>query len=184
MLPLLNGKAGNANGASQFSPASGFLNRRHGKLAKLSSGWGDHVGRSVATLHHRCNGEFASPSKMVSARYTAMLKPLLAPADHQIDSGRRLRWLILNLNLSQVEAARLMGVSKHVLRNWLAGDNPIQPAGLYRLTQLKGIDFNFVYLGDWSCLPPALARVAEAEALSILEGEPEPAILVDEKHNI
>ncbi len=40
------------------------------------------------------------------------------------------------LGLKQVEAAALMGISKHVLRNWLAGDNVPQPYPIYRLCRL------------------------------------------------
>lgn len=120
---------------------------------------------------------------MVSPRYTAMLTPILPQSEHQADAGRRLRWLIDKLGISQVEAARIMGISKHVMRNWLAGDNPIQPYAMYRLCRMRNVDFNFVYLGDWSRLPAALAQAAEEEALSILEAAQEPASQEDERHD-
>ena len=47
--------------------------------------------------------------------------PVLPIGDFQTDCGERLRKLIDMLGISQVEAGRLMGVSKHVIRNWLAG---------------------------------------------------------------
>lgn len=94
--------------------------------------------------------------------------PVLPQSDYQREAGLRLRRLIELLEISQVEAAHIMGISKHVLRNWLAGDNPIQPYPLYRLCRVKSVDFNYVALGDWSCLPARLAKVLEDELLSIL----------------
>jgi transcriptional regulator with XRE-family HTH domain len=96
--------------------------------------------------------------------------PVLDQSDFQRDCGRRLRKLLELLQLRQVEAARIMGVSKHVLRNWLAGDNPVQPYALYRLARFKQVDCNFVYLGDSSALPAKLVKQMEVELLSRLEG--------------
>jgi transcriptional regulator with XRE-family HTH domain len=98
-----------------------------------------------------------------------MSAPILPQSEYHRDAGLRLRRLIAALGITQVEAARLMGVSKHVLRNWLAGDNPIQPYALYRLCQARRVDFNFVHLGDWSRLPADVAQVVEDEVLSTLE---------------
>ncbi len=101
--------------------------------------------------------------------------PVLAQSDYQIDAGRRLRLLINALGLSQVEAARLMGVSKHVLRNWLAGDHPVQAYPLYRLCRAKAVDFNYVFLGDWTRLPYALAKGMEDEMQAKLAASKVPA---------
>ncbi|MCK8788193.1 helix-turn-helix transcriptional regulator [Roseomonas sp. NAR14] len=98
-----------------------------------------------------------------------MPQPILPQSEFQIDAGRRLRRLIDLLGLSQVEAGEIMGVSKHVIRNWLAGDNPPQPYPMYRLCRAKGLDFNYVFLGDWSSLPGRYAQVLEKEALANLE---------------
>jgi transcriptional regulator with XRE-family HTH domain len=89
--------------------------------------------------------------------------PILSHSDFQSDAGRRLRQLIARLGMTQVEAARIMGISKNVLRNWLAGDHPIAPYPLYRLGKAKNIDFNYVFLGDWSRLPYDLAKDFERE---------------------
>jgi len=94
--------------------------------------------------------------------------PVLTQSDFQQASAHRLRRLIDLLGITQVEAARIMGITKHVLRNWLAAENPIQPYPLYRLCRAKGLDFNYVMLGDWSNLPHHLARELEREALSNL----------------
>lgn len=102
-------------------------------------------------------------------------KPILPQRAFQVDAGQRLRRLLELLNMKQTEAAELMGVTKHVLRNWLAGDNPVQPYPLYRLCKLKGLDFNFVYLGDWSHLPHHLSKALEDEAIARLAAQQERA---------
>lgn len=61
-----------------------------------------------------------------------------------------------------------MGITKNVLRNWMAGDNPVQPYGLYRLCMVKGVDFNYVHLDDPSRLPKQVREPIEAEILSRL----------------
>lgn len=96
--------------------------------------------------------------------------PVLPQSDFHVECGERLRKLIDLLGIRQVEAARLMGISKHVLRNWLAGENPVQAYPLYRLCRSKGVDFNYVFLGDWNRLPFELARKLEDEVRSTLEG--------------
>jgi transcriptional regulator with XRE-family HTH domain len=95
--------------------------------------------------------------------------PVLPASEFQKDAGLRLRRLLQMLDLKQTEAAALMGVTKHVLRNWLAGDNPVQPYPLYRLCRIKGVDFNYVYLGIWDGLPHRLAKELEEEALAGLQ---------------
>jgi transcriptional regulator with XRE-family HTH domain len=109
-----------------------------------------------------------------------MITPVLPTSEFQIDAGRRLRWLIAKLGLKQTQAADIMGVSKHVLRNWLVGDNPVQPYPLYRLCRSRGVDFNFVYLGDWTHLPYELAKAAEQEALANLAVSPAAASQANE----
>ncbi len=97
-----------------------------------------------------------------------METPILAQSDYQAAAGQRLKNLIGKLGMTQTEAARLMGISKHVLRNWIAGENPVQPYGLYRLCRAKGVDFNYVGLGDWSRLPYSLAKAMEEDMQATL----------------
>lgn len=99
--------------------------------------------------------------------------PILAETDFQKDSGLRLRRLIHKLGITQVKAAELMGISKHVLRNWLVGEHPIKPFAVYRLCKARGIDFNYVFLGDWAQLPYKLAREFEQELTSKLAASSE-----------
>jgi transcriptional regulator with XRE-family HTH domain len=100
----------------------------------------------------------------------AMEIAVLSFADHKIQCGQRLRKLIDLLDLPYVEAAELMGISKHVLRNWMAGESYPQPHSLYRLCRAKGVDFNYVFLDDWSALPHRLSSALEAELKAQLEG--------------
>jgi transcriptional regulator with XRE-family HTH domain len=88
---------------------------------------------------------------------------LLTAAAHQKLAGERLRHVIDLLGIPYVEAASIMGVSKHVLRNWMAGDNYPQPYPLYRLAKAKGVNFDYVFLGDWQGLPHRIAKVLESE---------------------
>lgn len=94
---------------------------------------------------------------------------VLPESAYRKEAGRRLRRLIDMLDIQYVEAARIMGITKHVLRNWMAGDSPIQPYALYRLSSVKQVDFNYVHLGDWSRLPKPLRDELEAETLAKLE---------------
>jgi transcriptional regulator with XRE-family HTH domain len=107
--------------------------------------------------------------------------PVLAQTDFQVAAGARLRKLIDLLGLSYVEAASLMGVSKHVLRNWMAGDNPPGVYAVYRLARAKGVDFNYVFLGDWSALPSRLAKELDAEMTATLAASEGPDPKAHEK---
>lgn len=99
---------------------------------------------------------------------------ILPVGEHQKAAGERLRHLIDLIGMSYVEAAGVMGVSKHVLRNWMAGDSYPQPYALYRLSRSKGINFDYVFLGDWSNLPHRIARALEEEFGAIPEARSEP----------
>lgn len=101
--------------------------------------------------------------------------PVLPQSEHQILVGRRLRQLITELNLSFVQAAKIMGVSKHVLNHWMAGNSYPQPYAVYRLARLKHADFNYAFLGDWSALRSDVAQRIEAQALAKLEASQELA---------
>jgi transcriptional regulator with XRE-family HTH domain len=108
-------------------------------------------------------GNSSSRIERMHSTLPGMDIPILSQSDFQSDAGLRLRQLIAKLGMTQVEAARIMGISKNVLRNWLAGDHPIAPYPLYRLCKAKNIDFNYVFLGDWSHLPYGLAKEFERE---------------------
>ena len=99
----------------------------------------------------------------------AMQSQFLSQSDYQVAAGERLRTVIQLLDLSFTDAAEIMGISKHVLNFWMRGDNPIQPYPLYRLCRAKGINFDYVALGDWSALPHWVARKIEERLEEKLE---------------
>ena len=100
---------------------------------------------------------------------------ILPLAEHKLACGNRLRLLIDMLKLSYVEAASLMGVSKNVLRNWMAGENYPQPYALYRLCRSRGVNFDYVFLGDWSSLPHSLGQALDARLQPSTAGLSAPA---------
>jgi len=91
---------------------------------------------------------------------------IIAQSDHQRAVGARLRRLLELLDLAQTEAAELMGVSKQSLNNWLRGDSYPPAYPIYRLCRARGVDFNFIMLGDWGALRSSLATVLERELLA------------------
>lgn len=99
---------------------------------------------------------------------------ILPQGEYHKAAGERLRTVIRLLGLKNTEAAKIMGISKHVLNFWMKGENPIQPYQLYRLCRSKGINFDYVALGDWSALPHRLAQVLEAELSAKLAEDEAP----------
>ncbi|NVN44825.1 helix-turn-helix transcriptional regulator [Asaia siamensis] len=91
---------------------------------------------------------------------------ILNLTDYQAACGYRLRRVIELLDLTFTDAAKIMGISKGVLNHWMAGNNPIQPYALYRLSRSRGITFDYIFLGNWSGLPHLLAAQIEKEMLS------------------
>lgn len=170
--PLMRRASADVQGACDLNrPAGGgdgSLQRGEKVRTAGSVGHGD----SVATLHFLRH----SFLHCVQAQYTApsgsMESAILPPSDHRIAVGARLRKLIDMLGMTYVDAAELMGISKHVLRNWMAGETYPQPYPLYRLCRLKGVDFNYVFLGDWAALPGRLSSQLEAELLARMADMP------------
>ncbi|MDB5243743.1 MAG: hypothetical protein JWP57_4369, partial [Spirosoma sp.] len=92
-----------------------------------------------------------------------MERPILSQADFHTLAAFRFRKIIEKLKMSQAEAARIMGISRGVLRNWLAGDNAIQTYQLYIFSRATGVTFDFVFLDDSSNLPDALREQMDVE---------------------
>jgi transcriptional regulator with XRE-family HTH domain len=95
---------------------------------------------------------------------------ILPRSDHVREVGRRLRLLIEAIGITQAEAARDMGVPPNHLGNWIRGDRsyPLEYS-IYRFCRIRGVDTNWLYLGDPSSLPERVAR-----RLLNLEPAPEP----------
>jgi transcriptional regulator with XRE-family HTH domain len=86
-----------------------------------------------------------------------MQNQILTKRDYWRACGFRLRRLIDALGISYAQAATDMGVSPSNLGNWLRGSACPTPYELYRFSAINGVDCNWVYLGDPSRLPRALA---------------------------
>lgn len=171
-FPLPHGAFRHAANLSHFDDAADHFDGRRSRLFGL-----DYV--CMSPFHEaECRQATLGTQPEISSRVARrggnvqtmehVKTPILGRTDFHADSGRRLRLLIERLGLKQVEAAELMGVTKHVLRNWLAGDHPISVYALYRLCKAKGVDFNYVFLGDWSHLPHSLAKQFDEELVARL----------------
>lgn len=83
---------------------------------------------------------------------------ILAKSDHVRDAGIRLRQLIDALGISYVQAAREMGITKNHLGNWMRGASYPGAYELYRFCRYRGLNFDWVFLGDPAALPYPVAR--------------------------
>jgi len=92
-----------------------------------------------------------------------MQDTFLSQSEHQKVVGARLRRVVGMLDMTYVEAAALMNVSKQTFNDWLKGNSYPNVYGVYRLQKAKGITYDFLFLGDWSGLPPKLAAEMDAE---------------------
>ena len=73
----------------------------------------------------------------------------------------RLRQLIDALGIKYVRAAEDMGITKNHLGNWMREEKPVYPDiyKIYRFCRIRGVDFNWVFLGDPSGLPERVSRI-------------------------
>lgn len=88
---------------------------------------------------------------------------------HLFDSvliGRRLEAIRLVKEAgTQQEFAEAIGVSRNRYNNWACGVGPIPIAQAAKVKELTGATLDYIYLGELSGLPLALAKaLAEAEA--------------------
>lgn len=104
----------------------------------------------------------------------AMKQLILTETDHRVACGFRLRQLIDALGISYVQAASEMGVTKNHLGNWMRGVAYPKHYELYRFCRIRGVNTDWVLLGDPSGLP---AKVYEPlmKLAQELEAPAEPA---------
>ncbi len=100
---------------------------------------------------------------------------ILAQSDHMRAVGSRLRMIIDALGLPYVDAAAELGVSKSHLGNWMRGDSYPRQYELYRFCRIRGINTDYIFLGDPSGLP---GRVLEA----LIRQEQEQAATAEPDH--
>jgi len=161
IAPLVDGLPADAEGSGQRPRAPGTTDRNAGSVLHREGSLAH--GQGVEGLHQGRNG-FLHRVQRHCIAIRAMLLAALSTTDHQKAMGARLRLAIDLADITYVEAARIMGITKHVLNHWMQGNNPPQPTELYRLHRVTGIDANWVILGDFSALPHRLAvSLAESE---------------------
>jgi transcriptional regulator with XRE-family HTH domain len=93
------------------------------------------------------------------------IPPMLTASDHQKSVGARLRRLANALGLRPVDLAREMGCSKQTVNSYFNGEVYPNDYGIYRLCRLHRINYDYLYLGDWSQLPAVVAQKLEPEFL-------------------
>jgi transcriptional regulator with XRE-family HTH domain len=175
-LPALNGGLRKAEDASQISATAYLLDhpaRECGEVAGIahatkstnsSSGTqakSTYRGRSDRTLICEV---MKHPHRLASTMLTA--------SDHQKAVGARLRRLATALGLRPVDLAREMGCSKQTVNSYFNGVVYPNDYGIYRLCRLHHINYDYLYLGDWSQLPAAVAAKLEPEFLRSLGDVP------------
>ena len=78
--------------------------------------------------------------------------------------GERLKAVRLALGFEKIRAfAEALDIHEDTYRAWERGDNMVPPSAITLLFELYGVDHNWVYLGDPSRLPYALASSMPAK---------------------
>lgn len=99
-----------------------------------------------------------------------MEAPFLSKRDHIQAVGIRLRQLIDALGISYTEAAADMGIPKNQLGNWMRGDRSYpQEYSLYLFCRKRGVNTDWIYLGDPSGLPYKVASVLLADPAALAD---------------
>jgi transcriptional regulator with XRE-family HTH domain len=175
-FPGLHRSLREAEDASQIGGATYEVDRAPGE------------GREVAGIAHATNSTKVSFALQAKSTYRgrsdrtltceAMKKPqrqastMLTASDHQKAVGARLRRLATALGLRPVDLAREMGCSKQTINSYFNGVVYPNDYGIYRLCRLHHVNYDYLYLGDWSQLPAAVARKLEPEFLRSLGDVP------------
>lgn len=99
---------------------------------------------------------------------------ILSESDHRRQVGARLRRMLDALDLTYTQAGEIMGTSKQTLNGWMKGEGYPNWYGIYRLNKAYRVTYDYLFLGDWSQLPAALADKVRPELLAALADQPEP----------
>lgn len=164
--PLLDSALRNANNSRQSRFASGCANNHLKAAIKML-----HA-PSVKPRYTVWQEVFFTDSGKALLHHKVMQTHILPMSDHKKVVGARLRKIIDIIGLQYTEAADVMGVSKQVLRNWMSGESYPAPYNLYKLCRSKGVNFDYIFLGNWDHLPHHLAKALERELEDQLEKEP------------
>lgn len=118
-------------------------------------------------MHHSCtlcNSEPCTDWWTTLVHRREMEQTILSQRDHMVEVGHRLRRLIDALGIPYKQAADEMGITKNHLGNWMRGDAYPRPYELYRFCRIRGVNMDWIFLGDPSGLPHrVVTRLLELE---------------------
>jgi transcriptional regulator with XRE-family HTH domain len=162
--PVANGAADHAQAVGQLFGASGFFD---GGL-KAGRG-GEGLVHDGCTVHHTCTDRqavsYTDKRHAVVHNPAAMEQLILSERDHRHAVGVRLRQLIQAIGIKYVEAAAEMGIERNHLGNWMDGRAYPKHYELYKFCRIRGVNTDWVYLGDPSGLPDRVSRALIKQAL-------------------
>jgi transcriptional regulator with XRE-family HTH domain len=162
-LPTLNGAATQPDGATQFRAAAGRSNGFGRSSSKVVVGCllaHPPIVQLHCTVQQAHSVTLYADAVLYSSR---MDRPVLPASEHRVQVGLRLRDALKAANMQNVEAARVMGVSKQSISEWIAGRGYPPQYGCYLLHKMTGITYDWLFLGDWSALPARLADKLKPE---------------------
>jgi transcriptional regulator with XRE-family HTH domain len=175
-LPALDGGLREAEDASQIGGAANQVYRVPGEpgqfagIAHATKGTNCSSGtQAKSTYRGRSNRTLICEAMKNPQRHASTM---LTASDHQKAVGARLRRLATALGLRPVDLAREMGCSKQTVNSYFNGVVYPNDYGIYRLCRLHHINYDYLYLGDWSQLPVAVAAKLEPDFLRSLGDVP------------
>lgn len=83
---------------------------------------------------------------------------------HKRQVGDRLRLVIEAIGITQVEAAKVMGISAPKLGNWLRGDNYPSNLAMLRLKERYGVTLDYLISDSVVGMPSSLVDGLRAAA--------------------
>lgn len=166
-FPPVNGVAAHIDCAPQLGATAGRLDGPDGTRDDKRIGLGMAHAAIVQSHCTHLQAHFRTAYTGAVLYPSGMERLILPASDHRAQVGVRLRDALDAIGMQNVEAARIMGVSKQSITEWLAGRGYPNQYGCYRLHRMTGITMDWLFLGDWSALP---ARLAD-KLRPFLEGE-------------
>ena len=149
------------------NPQAGFHPRP--TTASLDRVHKSHAPHLAPIMQVRASGNYTTTDSAAGGIVSGMrTTTLVGKTDHIRQCGARLRQLIDALGISYSEAARDMRITPSQLGNWMRGQSYPAPHNLYIFCRIRGVTFDWVYLGDPGALPHHLA-------VRLLGLPPEPA---------
>jgi transcriptional regulator with XRE-family HTH domain len=144
------------------------LGQDAGLTARSSYGSSQTIGRGgvhrhdAGIVHHPCTdlqGLSCTDLNVPLVHHRRTMQQLiLAESDYRAAVGQRLRQLIRALGIKYTEAAEDMGIERNHLGNWMDGRAYPRAYELYKFCRIRGVNTDWIYLGDPSGLPARVVR--------------------------